>query len=176
MMKIYIGTSGYNYSHWKNIFYPENLKTKDLLKFYSQHFNSVELNVTFYHTPSKETFQNWFKIVPNDFKFIVKGTRFITHIKKLKNCEVPLKVFFSNIKTLKNKLLCVLWQLPPFLKCNLKNLEDFFKLLKKFSPSCLYSFEFRNNSWFNKEVYQLMKTYKINLCIADSPYFPCEEI
>jgi uncharacterized protein YecE (DUF72 family) len=172
---IYVGTSGYAYPHWRGVFYPSDLASYKWLEFYAQHFNSVELNVTFYRLPQKKAFEGWYKRTPRNFKFVIKGSRFITHIKKLQTCADALKIFFDNAASLRSKLLCVLWQLPPSLKCNIERLEDFLKLLKKKYSFCLHSFEFRNGSWFNEEMYGLLKIYDSNLCIADSPNFPCSE-
>jgi len=173
--KIFIGTSGYNYQHWKNIFYPKNLTPQKWLEFYTQHFNSVELNVTFYRLPQSTAFSSWYKRSPTSFRFVIKGSRFITHIKRLKECQKPLKLFFKRASNLKEKLVCILWQLPPSLKCDLTRLEKFIKLLKGW-PQYMYSFEFRNQTWFNGNTYQLFENNNINLCIANSPSFPCYEV
>jgi len=172
--KIYVGTSGYNYEHWRKIFYPPDLAKNKWLSFYTQHFNCVELNVTFYRLPSKKTFISWYKNTPPQFRFVVKGSRFITHIKRLKDCQDSLNIFFENVSLLKEKLICILWQLPPSLKFEYKRLENFLNLLKKYN--CLYSFEFRHQSWFNQLTYKLLKENKMNLCIADSPNFPSQEV
>jgi uncharacterized protein YecE (DUF72 family) len=174
---IYIGTSGYAYRHWLGIFYPEDLAPNKWLEFYSRHFNAVELNITFYRLPSRKIFMGWYKRTPKSFKFVIKGSRFITHIKKLNGCGKPLKIFFDNACALKEKLLCTLWQLPPSLRFDLKKIKAFVALLKRRYPFCLHSFEFRNESWFKEETYNLLKENNINLCLADSPNFPiCETI
>ncbi|MCM8786663.1 MAG: DUF72 domain-containing protein [Candidatus Omnitrophica bacterium] len=169
-MKIYVGTSGYIYNHWQEVFYPKNLPRYKRLEFYSQHFNTVELNVTFYKLPKESAFLGWYKKTPKNFKFVIKGWRFITHLKKLKNCQNDLEIFFKKAKYLKEKLLCVLWQLPPLLKYDKKKLEKFILLLKKYPY--YYSFEFRNGSWFNQNTYKILRENNANLCIADSPNFP----
>jgi uncharacterized protein YecE (DUF72 family) len=171
--KILVGTSGYVYPHWKNIFYPKGIPQRSWLQFYAQHFSSVELNVTFYRLPSKKTFQDWYKKTPKEFKFVIKGSRFITHIKKLRDCKKPLQLFFEHAQGLKNKLLCVLWQLPPSSKYDYKKLSEFIKLLTQYAPSVWQSFEFRHSSWFNQSTYDALKENDINLCIADSASFPC---
>ncbi|MCM8823845.1 MAG: DUF72 domain-containing protein [Candidatus Omnitrophica bacterium] len=174
--RIFIGTSGYNYSHWQGLFYPLTIPTKQWLEFYTQHFKSVELNVTFYRLPSDKIFKSWYKRTPQDFGFVVKGPRFITHIKKLDDCIESLEIFFDRVQYLKEKLLCILWQLPPSLKYNFYRLENFVKLCKMKS-NYLYSFEFRNKDWFNHEVFQLFRDNNISICIVDSPNFPyCEEL
>ena len=171
--KILVGTSGYTYPHWKNVFYPPDVPQPRWLEFYAQHFPIVELNVTFYRLPKKETFQNWRTRTPKEFKFVIKGSRFITHIKKLRDCKKPLQLFCEHAQGLKNKLLCVLWQLPPSSKYDYQRLSRFIKLLTQYAPSLSQSFEFRDASWFNESTYELLQENKINLCIADSPSFPC---
>ena len=173
--KIYVGTSGYNYAHWINKFYPKDIPQKMRLEFYTQHFNSVELNVTFYRLPKDTVFQNWYKRTPSDFRFVIKGSRFITHIKRLKDVGEPLKLFMQRAAHLKNKLTCVLWQTPPNLSYDASRIKSFIKHLKKW-PRYLYSFEFRNESWFNEELYDMLKGNNINLCTADSPSYPYKEI
>lgn len=165
----YVGTSGYSYQHWKSCFYPSNLAPSGWLKFYSQHFNIVELNITFYRLPPKKTFESWYKKTPKNFKFVLKGSRFITHVKRLKGCSLPLKAFFNQAQGLKEKFICVLWQLPPSLKFDLKRLKDFVKIISDKYSFCLHSFEFRENSWFNEKTYNLLRQNNINLCLADSP-------
>lgn len=174
MLKSYIGTSGYNYSHWSDgVFYPEELSQSKWLEYYSQFFNSVELNVSFYRLPSKKTFENWYKRTPEDFYFIAKGSRFITHIKKLSDCKEPLGLFLENSSGLKEKLSCILWQLPPRLKRDLVKLENFLKLLEGSTKTTRQAFEFRNMSWFDKETYEVLKRYRVCLCIAHSHHWPC---
>jgi len=174
--KILVGTSGYNYGHWQGVFYPKGIKQNEWLQFYCQYFNTVELNVTFYRLPQKKAFQSWHQRTPKDFRFVIKGSRYITHIKRLNACAQPLKLFFQNACALKEKLSCVLWQLPPSLKFDLKRLEKFIKILKGKYPWCLHSFEFRNQSWFNSRTYKLLGDNNMNLCIAHSPNFPVYEV
>jgi uncharacterized protein YecE (DUF72 family) len=174
VLKTHIGTSGYNYSHWANgVFYPEGLTQNKWLEYYCQFFNSVELNVSFYRLVSKRVFENWYKRTPKDFSFVAKGSRFITHVKKLKDCREPLKIFLENSSGLKEKLSCILWQLPPGLKKDLKRLEDFLKILKDSAKNLKQAIEFRNKSWFDKETYDLLKRYNICLCIAHSDRWKC---
>jgi uncharacterized protein YecE (DUF72 family) len=119
----------------------------------------------------RKTFQNWYKRTPKSFYFVAKGSRFITHIKKIKGIGEPLKLFIENVIELKEKLTAVLWQLPPSFKKDLKRLEPFLKLLKK--TKVRQVFEFRNDTWFDREVYTLLKKYNACLCIAHSGRFPC---
>ena len=97
----YIGTSGWNYKHWKGVFYPKDLKEPQWLEYYAKYFNSVELNVTFYRLVEKKTFINWRLRTPKDFVFVAKGSRYITHMKRLKDTGQPLKLFFDNAAGLK---------------------------------------------------------------------------
>jgi uncharacterized protein YecE (DUF72 family) len=172
---LFIGTSGWNYPHWADgVFYPEGLSQSKWLEYYVKFFNSVELNVTFYRLIQKKTCENWYKRTPKDFYFVAKGSRFITHIKKLKAPVESLNLFIKNVIELKEKLACILWQFPPSYKKDLKRLESFLKLLNKIKIR--QAFEFRNESWFDKEVYGLFRKYNACLCIAHSPRFPCVRV
>jgi len=171
MAELFIGTSGWNYAHWQDVFYPQGLSQGKWLQYYAEFFNCVELNVTFYRLVQKQTFQNWREKTPQDFYFVAKGSRFITHIKKLQQAQEPLNLFIDNAIGLKEKLAAVLWQLPASLKKDLKGLESFLRLLKK--TEIRQVFEFRNITWFDEEVYAVLKKYNACLCIAHSSRFPC---
>ncbi len=172
MSRFFIGTSGWNYPHWKGLFYPEGLNQNKWLQHYVNFFNSIELNVTFYRLIKREVFVNWHRRTPEEFYFVAKGSRFITHIKRLKDCKEPLDLFITNCQGLKEKLAAILWQLPPSFKMNLKTLEVFLKMLVE--TGIRQVFEFRNESWFGKEVYELLKKNNVCLCIAHSGgRFPC---
>lgn len=164
MAKIYIGTSGWHYSHWKGPFYPKDLTDKQLLFFYIKHFSTVEINRTFYSLPKKEVFTTYAKAVPKDFVFSVKASRFITHIKRLKDPKAPLKNFFTAVKGLKKHLGPILFQLPPRFKSNPERLEAFLKALPK---NHRYTFEFRDPSWLNPTIYALLKKYNAAFCIYE---------
>ena len=145
MSNIYIGTSGWYYTHWVGKFYPKKIPPNLWLHYYSQKFNSVEVNSTFYSRVSLNTVKNWLNQVPDNFVFSVKGPRIITHLKKLKNVENETELFLNNIKLLSiSRPLVVLWQLPPFLKKDKDLLFNFFKILPS---SYYYAFEFRHPSW-----------------------------
>ncbi len=173
--KVFIGTSGYSYAHWgNNVFYPEKLAQGKWLEYYCQFFNTVELNVTFYRLPQKTAFKSWRKRAPEDFKFAVKGSRFITHIKKLLNAEEALEHFFEYARELKERLAVVLWQFPPGMKANLARLREFCTLLSK--TPVRQVFEFRHPSWFNQDMYEILKRYNFSLCLAHSGRWPLEEV
>ncbi|GIW66971.1 MAG: hypothetical protein KatS3mg095_0869 [Candidatus Parcubacteria bacterium] len=132
-MRVYIGTSGWQYHDWKNKFYPENLPSKDFLKFYSKHFKTVEINTSFYHLTKKSTFEKWYQESNKSFLFSVKLYRLFTHLRKLKlkkEDEKILKTFCENVSALKEKLGPILIQLPPSFK-NKEALEKFIKTFKK---------------------------------------------
>jgi uncharacterized protein YecE (DUF72 family) len=172
--RIFIGTSGYSYPHWKGVFYPQDLPQNKWLEYYCKFFNTVELNVTFYRLPQKAVFKSWYKRTPKEFYFVVKGSRFITHVKKLADVKEPLSQFFEFAKELKEKLAVVLWQLPPSMTVNLKKLESFCHFLQE--QKMRQTFEFRNPSWFKQDVYDILKKYNFSLCLAHSPRWPLEEI
>lgn len=178
-MKKLIGTSGYSYQHWQEgVFYPKAWPKNKLLEYYCQHFNAVELNVTFYRLPNSSVFKGWARKSPEDFTFVIKGPRFITHIKRLKDVKNPLEMFFKESSNLGNKLSCVLWQLPASFKFDIEKLKNFIEELKKneTAQKMFQSMEFRHDSWFNDKTYKLLEENKINLCIADSPRWPAAEI
>lgn len=178
MAKLFVGTSGYSYSHWENgVFYPVGLPKNKELEYYAQHFDTVELNNPFYRLPSQETFENWERRVPENFIFAIKVSRFITHIKKLKDCQKPWQIFLERAVKLGKKLGPFLFQFPPNWKKNLERLKDFLEVLRKTNKSHRYAFEFRHPSWFSKDIYSLLKKYKnASLCLADSPHWPLVEM
>lgn len=166
---VYIGTSGYIYEHWGcGIFYPEDLPQNKRLEYYCRHLDSVELNVSFYRLPAVNAFKGWYKRTPRIFRFALKGSRYITHVKRLRAPTENLDIFFSRAKELKEKLSVVLWQLAPQTKINLERLEHFVTVLKKKAP-CRQVFEFRHPSWFCSSVYDILKNADMAICIADYP-------
>jgi len=181
MRKLFIGTSGWVYSHWDGFFYPEDLPSKDKLKYFSQHFRTAEINYSFYHLPRPSTYQNWYKQTPEDFLFAVKVSRFITHIKRLQGVKDDWKRFLNNALNLKGKLGPILFQFPPSFKAtpeNLERLEGFLKstCLKWKFKHLRYALEFRHKSWCNKIIYQLLQKYNVAWVIADSPSYPKAEV
>ena len=161
---IRIGTSGWYYSHWQGKFYPDDLPKSEWLNFFANTFDTVEINNTFYHLPQEQTLKNWRKIAPVNFLFAVKANRYITHIKKLKNTKDQLHRFFERVKLLKTHLGPVLYQLPPTLGKNLDTLGSFLKLLPKKHRAV---FEFRNESWYEDDTYELLNDFNAGFCIHD---------
>lgn len=179
MNKLSIGTSGWVYEDWVGIFYPEDLPSKDKLKYFSQHFRTTEINYSFYHLPRPSTYQNWYIQTPKDFIFSVKASRFITHIKRLKGVKRAWKIFLKNALFLKEKLGPILFQFPPSFKAsdeNIKRLEAFLRAslgkISKGRPQIRLAFEFRHLSWCDKKVYNLLKKYHTAWVMADSPIYP----
>ncbi len=169
MADLRIGCSGFLYEHWRKNFYPDDLSKTHWLEYYSTRFSTVELNVTFYKLPDRETFLKWHSSTPEGFIFSLKGSRFITHVKKLKDCAEPIEAFFSRANLLKEKLGVVLWQFPPTFSIDIDRLKDFLEILK---PYCLKNtFEFRNKTWMNKSVFDLFKKEGVTPCMADWPAF-----
>lgn len=159
---IYIGTSGWSYTGWKNVFYPDKTKPVDFLKFYAQHFDTVEVNSSFYHILKNTTVKNWINEVPEDFVFALKADRYITHIKKLEEPKETISSFIESIKPFDKKLGPVLFQLPPSFGINAQRLKKFVDIL---SDDFRYVFEFRNKTWFVDEIYQILREKNIALCI-----------
>jgi len=163
---IRIGTSGWYYEHWRELFYPPDLPKNKWFEYYARHFNTVEINNTFYHLPKENSIQRWQKIAHKGFLYAVKANRYITHIQKLKDTSESLKRFFDRINILKGKLGPVLYQLPPSLHIDLERLEDFIKLLPKRKTAI---FEFRHKSWYCDDTSKLLKKFKAGFCIHDMP-------
>ncbi len=162
--KIFIGTSGYNYKHWKGPFYPDDMSSDEWFDFYCQNFDAVEINNSFYQLPEKKTFQSWKDRSPDNFRFSVKASRYITHMKKLKDPKEPTGNFFKAVDGLDDKLEAVLFQLPPRWGFNKERLASFLKVLP---ADFKYAFEFRDNSWWNDETYELLQKNNAAFCIFD---------
>lgn len=174
MARLYLGTSGYNYSHWRGVFYPQGLPGTEWIRYYATQFNTVELNVTFYRLPLAKTFANWYERTPEYFRFAIKGSRLITHTRRLVEVQDVTQNFFDRAAGLNEKLGVVLWQLPPGFKADLNRLSSFCDLLSSqpVARDARHAFEFRHQSWFIPEVYDLLARYGYALCIADGPRWP----
>lgn len=174
--KIHIGTSGWSYKHWKEVYYPEKIKATEWLKFFSKEFHTTEINTSFYHLPKPETVTHWVENVPRGFKFCPKISRYLTHMKKLHDPEEPLQRFFEVFAPAHKHLGPVLVQLPPFLKYNEEVVEHFFKVLKTAYRAFKFALEVRHETWLEQEPIDLMKKYKIAFVISQSgDRFPYEE-
>ncbi|HEY2383448.1 MAG TPA: DUF72 domain-containing protein [Terriglobia bacterium] len=165
MARIWFGTSGFSYKEWRPKFYPEGLSEKQFLHYYSRQLNSVEIDYTFYRMPSAKTIDAWKAATPDQFKFTLKASQQITHRQRLKIPSEALDYFVSVVPGLENRLGMVLFQLPPFFKCDIQKLEMFLSVLPRGIPA---AFEFRHDSWFIDEVFGLLRRHNIGLCIHDA--------
>ena len=161
---LHIGTSGWHYPHWVGPFYPETLKPSAFLDFYAGVFSTVEINTTFYRLPAPEVFSGWYRATPPDFVFSCKASRYITHMKKLREPHDSCRRFLEAAGALGDKLGPMLFQLPPRWHVNPARLADFFDALP---DSRRFAVEFRDPSWFVKPVYELLRHRNVALCVYD---------
>jgi len=169
-LNYYIGTSGWHYDHWRGRFYPEKLAKAKWLEFYTSHFATVELNNSFYRLPSEAAFTTWRDSSPANFTFAVKVSRFITHIKRLKDTGEAVEKFITRAKILGEKLGPLLYQLPPNMHRNDEVLESFLSTLPQ---GMKHVFEFRHQSWLEEEVLAILHKYNMGFCIFDMPSVSC---
>jgi uncharacterized protein YecE (DUF72 family) len=163
-LQIHIGTSGWSYDHWKGPFYPGHLADERMLACYAGHFRTTEINTSFYHLPAEETLKLWHELTPADFLFAVKGSRYITHMKKLKDPGQSVSAFLRRIRILGDKLGPILFQLPPRWRFNKERLAAFLDAL---SGEFRYAFEFRDRSWLNEETREMLSRHGAAFCIYE---------
>ena len=161
---IHVGTSGWHYRHWKGPFYPVEMRDAQALEQYVRHFNTVEVNNTFYQLPAAETLARWRDAVPSGFQFAVKGSRYISHMKKLKDAQEPLAKFLTRVEVLRERLGPVLFQLPPRWNVNVERLQAFLEALP---DQHRFAMEFRDPSWFDDRVYEALAAHGVSFCIYD---------
>jgi uncharacterized protein YecE (DUF72 family) len=174
-MALYAGTSGFAYPGWKPRFYPEKTPAKKFLECYARRLNSVEINYTFRRLAAATTLENWIKATAPGFLFVLKAHQQITHTLRLKKAAEFTRVFLNSVEPLRSasRLGPILFQLPPYLRCDLPRLTDFFAILPK---ELRYSFEFRHESWLTDPVYRLLEEHNIALCWAESEKFEVPEV
>lgn len=165
-MQVLIGTSGWQYDDWQGVLYPDGVAKKDWLAHYSDRFPVVEVNNTFYNLPSEDTFVKWRKGSAEGFRFVVKASRFITHIRRLRDCREPVQLLWSRAERLGRKLGPVLFQLPPNLRADPERLGGFLEVLPKHMSA---AFEFRHPSWATDETHELLDRAGCALVLADRP-------
>ncbi|HKV27427.1 MAG TPA: DUF72 domain-containing protein [Candidatus Acidoferrales bacterium] len=167
MANVYAGTSGWSYPQWKPKFYPAKLASAKFLSYYASRLNSVEVNYTFRRLPTESLLARWISATPEEFKFAVKAHQMITHIKRLKDAGEWVARFVDSVKLLHqaNRLGPVLFQLPPYLKCDVELLTTF---LGEIPPTVRAAFEFRHESWFCDEVFAALRAKNASLCEAES--------
>jgi len=163
-MRAWVGTSGFQYDFWRGNFYPEDCKPPQMLAAYGQRLRSVEINVTFYRMPKRAMLEGWAAQVPDGFRFALKASRRITHMKRLKEVEEPVAYLVETVRALGDRLGPLLFQLPPNLKKNTDRLQALLTLLPREVPATL---EFRHASWFDDEVFGLLREHGVSLCISD---------
>jgi uncharacterized protein YecE (DUF72 family) len=161
---VHVGTSGWHYKQWIGDFYPPRFPPAKMLAYYAHQFHTVEINSSFYRLPEEKTFDQWRKIVPSRFVFAVKASRFLTHIKRLKDPEDSIKLFFARAKHLGPHLGPILFQLPPRWKADIGRLTTFLELLP---PKHKYVVEFRDDSWYAREILELLGRHNVALCLHD---------
>jgi uncharacterized protein YecE (DUF72 family) len=162
--RVFIGTSGWHYADWRGPFYPEEARASEFLEYYSRRFDTAEINNSFYGMPETRMFREWKNSVPADFIFAVKGSRYITHMKKLRDTREAAARFVKRARELGGKLGPILFQLPPRWKANKERLRDFLKGLPK---DTRYAFEFRDPSWFDDSIYRSLAERNAAFCIYD---------
>lgn len=165
-MAVRIGTSGWVYRHWRGIFYPKHLSQADWFAYYAREFDTVEINNSFYRLPNEAAFDAWRAQAPPGFLYAVKASRFLTHLKKLKDPEEPLQTFFARAGRLAETLGPVLYQLPPHWRLNLPRFEGFLRALPR---EYSHAVEFRDESWLVEEVFRLMERHGVAHCLHDMP-------
>ncbi len=173
MSKLQIGTSGWVYKHWFGVFYPPNLPTDQQLTFYAQHFSTVEINFSFYRLPERSVFETWREQTPDDFLFAVKGSRYLTHMKKLKDPMEPFTRLMERASGLEGKLGPILFQFPHTWHINIEGLQPFLELLQTY-PKQQFTVEFRHSRWLIPQVYQLLENAGVALCLPVSPTVPLD--
>ncbi len=178
-MNLYVGTSGYAYKGWKGSFYPQDLPAKQMLRYYGERFGAVEINGSFYRMPTVSTLESWASEVPADFKFAFKAPQQITHFKRLKGVEELTAQFCEVTAVLKGRLGPLLFGLPPNMKKDAERLKAFLKVLPRKQQ---VAFEFRHASWFDDEVFDLLRARNVALCIAEAedsvevPFVPTADL
>ena len=172
-MKLYVGTSGYSYKEWKGSFYPENIPAAQMLSYYASRLPAVELNNTFYRMPQQSLVENWSTQVPRNFRFSVKAPRAITLYRRLKDADTQTKQLLETVSVLGDRLGAVLFRLPEDMKKDVERLESFLKKLPVDTPAV---FDFRHPTWFDDEVFELLRRHNRVLCVSDTDELPNSHI
>jgi len=172
-MKLHVGTSGYSYKEWKGNFYPEDLPAKEMLSYYAKRLPAVEINNTFYRLPQASMIEKWKEQVPARFRFSIKATQRITHIKRLNNAVDETRYLLQTAGLLEERLGVVLFQLPPNMKKDIERLKTFLGLLQSDARA---AFEFRHETWFDDEVFALLRERDCALVVSDTDEKPINQI
>lgn len=164
-----IGTSGWHYGSWRGPFYPKEVKVRDQLAYYATRFPTTEINNSFYRLPTEKAVKEWRAAVPEDFTFAWKVSRFITHFKRLKDCDDSIKLIFERMGGLAKNFGPALFQLPPQFHADRERLAAFLKLLPK---KRRHVFEFRHESWYSEDIFDVLRDHNAALCISDHAAAP----
>lgn len=159
-----VGCSGWQYKHWRGDFYPADVPQTTWFEHYAARFDTVEINNSFYRLPERATFASWARRAPATFEFAVKASRFLTHMKKLKEPEEPIQRLFSRMRALGTHLGPVLYQLPPGWRVDI---ERFSRFLAALPRDARHAIEFRETSWYSPEIFRMMDRYGVALCLHD---------
>lgn len=171
-MQTHIGCSGYNYREWKGMFYPEGLAQSKWLQYYCTHYNTVEINASFYRFPTVKSLKSWYDKTPADFKFSLKATNQITHYKKFNGTQSLISELYAVAAAgLQDKLECILFQLPPGVKYSPEVLD---RIVSQLDPTFKNVLEFRDAGWWNKDVYKMLRSNNIIFCTSSYPGLPDE--
>jgi len=168
-IKFYLGCSGFYYNHWRNIFYPEDYSKRKWLEYYAQHFNTVEINSTFYRFPKDSTLKGWVSRTPEGFIFSLKMNKLVTHKKRFNDTLEIIDKFYKSASLLEEKLGCILFQLPPSFHFDMEKLNN---IIEQVNPEFKNVIEFRHKSWWNQEVYDKLKENNIAFCSVSAPKLP----
>ena len=172
-MKLYVGTSGFSYKEWKGSFYPQQISASEMLSYYASRLPAVELNNTYYRLPQPSAVENWRTQVPEDFRFSVKAPRTITLFRRLKDAAEPTKRLLETVSVLEDRLGAVLFRLPDDMKKDLDRLASFLAELPQDTPA---AFDFRHPTWFDDEVFELLRRHKRVLVVSDTDETPSNHI
>ena len=170
-MRLLAGTSGYSFKEWKGTFYPADIKADAMLGFYSTKFPTIEINNTFYRLPKEHVLLDWASQVPEQFRFAIKASQRITHHTRLKaESESLVQFLLKNTATLGERLGPILFQLPPNLRKDLPRLQNFLGFLP---ADRRFTFEFRHDSWFDEDVFTVLRDRDIAMCVSESGELKC---
>jgi uncharacterized protein YecE (DUF72 family) len=172
-MKLYVGTSGYSYKEWKGSFYPETIPAAEMLSYYAARLPAVELNNTFYRMPRASMIESWKTQVPTSFRFSVKATQSITHYRRLKDAGAQTKQMLETVAAFGDRLGVIYFRLPEDMKKDLERLKTFLKDLPADTP---IAFDFRHPTWFDDEVFELLRRYNRVACVSDTDEQPVDHI
>jgi len=173
MTDFWVGTSGWNYAHWRRVFYPADLPPRDWLAFYARHFLTAEINYTHYRQPSDQNWDTWRSAVPRGFRFAVKAHRYLTHLRKLNDPHNSLQRVIKGAARLHGNLGPILYQLPPFFRRNDEHVERLERFLELLPRRNQHAVEFRHSSWFGAETQELLRRHRVAFCSLDMPGLEC---